>query len=420
MGGQVIVTDHHSIADDNIPQCLVLNPAQPDCGFAGHALAGVGVAFYFAAGLRAMLAKDPEFRERSEQINLKQFLAFVALGTIADVVPLSSTNRILVRAGLEALLDTPFPGLKALLKSSDIHNSAVSTEDIGFLLGPKINAAGRLGESHLAIDLFIQRDPKHAEKLTDTLTSLNEKRKSICLQSLESALNKSNKILIDRDKCLIVEGELHQGVAGIVASRLVDSFGVPVVVFSRKVEPDGKQYLVGSARSVTGVNITQCIRGCADLTIRFGGHEMAAGLTIPPENYESFCSRFKALVRTALSDIVDLKDDSVYDVKIPVETLMSPEYIEYFRLLEPFGPGNMLPIFCDPSATIIDSKKVGKSAEHLQVMIRGKYSNHKGIGFRLGEKLSDIQENPRRNLIYVPTLNRYRGTVSWQIRVIDL
>ncbi|TKB27364.1 single-stranded-DNA-specific exonuclease RecJ [Desulfopila sp. IMCC35006] len=422
LGGKIIITDHHSMPEQNVPDCLVLNPSQPSCGFNGQHLAGVGVAFYLAAGIRAELAKRPTTKKIADsagRLNLKKYLAFVALGTIADVVNLTPTNRILVRAGLEALADPQFTGLNELLTSCEITGGYVTSEDIGYLIGPKINAAGRLGESTVVVELLTEADRKRAKHLAQVLTDLNEQRKRISSENLETALSITSAGQIEQDKCVIVKGDLHQGVAGIVASRLVDMFRVPAIVFAQKRHSDGQVSFVGSARSVDGVNIVALLAKCSQWIERFGGHEMAAGLTVSADSMTQFSSHFTVLAGKAVRErkIIIKKQ---YDINCPSELMMDQDHLRCLQLLEPFGPGNPQPVFQDAAATILDSRAVGRNSEHLQVTIRGKFANLKGIGFRLGEVLEDVQRQPRRKMIYTPTMNRFRGNVSWQVRVIDI
>ena len=422
IGGKVIVTDHHSLSEQLVPDCLVLNPSQPLCGFHDHHLAGVGVAFYLAAGIRAELscqANTHSLENIASNLNLKKYLAFVALGTIADVVKLTPTNRILVRAGLEALLEPQFLGLLELLASCEISSGYVTSEDIGFLIGPKINAAGRLGESKIVVELLTVSDRKEAKLLAQKLTEINEKRKRISSTNLETALTSTNLALIEQNKSVIVKGDLHQGVAGIVASRLVEMFKVPAIVFAQKTNPDGKVSFVGSARSVAGINIVALLSACSQWIERFGGHEMAAGLTVSVENIGKFTAYFAVLTAKAMKEkkIIPKKQ---YDICCSSELIMDQDHLRCLQLLEPFGPGNPQPVFQDGAATILDSRTVGRDAEHLQVTIRGRYANLKGIGFGLGTLLDDIQRRPKRKMVYTPTMNRFRGNISWQVRVIDI
>ncbi len=419
IGGKVIITDHHSLPEKSLPDCLVLNPSQPSCGFHGQHLAGVGVAFYLAAGIRAELSLHSLVGVVASKINLKRYLAFVALGTVADVVDLTSTNRILVRGGLETLAESHFIGLVELLVSCEITGDYITSEDIGYLIGPKINAAGRLGESKIVVELLTEQNRKNARRLVQQLTELNIERRRISSDNLETALTSISATTLEQNKCAIVRGNLHQGVAGIVASRLVDMFRVPAIVFAKKEDAGGQVFFTGSARSVEGVNIIALLTKCAQWIERFGGHEMAAGLTVSDDNFNNFETYFTSLVKEAMKG-QQVKPKKQYDIRCSTELIMNKEHLGCMRLLEPFGPGNPQPIFMDPAVTIIDSRAVGRDSEHLQVTIRGRYSNFKGIGFSLGKLLNDIQNEPQRNMIYTPTMNRFRGMTNWQVRVIDL
>ncbi len=419
IGGKVIITDHHSLPEQSIPDCLVLNPSQPDCGFHDQYLAGVGVAFYLAAGIRSELSLNTPLCDEASRLNLKKYLAFVALGTIADIVHLAATNRILVRAGLEALAEPHFVGIKELLLSCEISGDQISSEDIGYLIGPKINAAGRLGESEIVVKLLTEQDRKTARRLSQQLTELNIERKRISDENLEIALTSTSLSLVEKNRSVIVRGDLHQGVAGIVASKLVDKFRVPAIVFAKKTDQNGVVFYTGSARSVKGVNIISLLAKCAEWIEKYGGHEMAAGLTVQREKINNFEAHFAVLTRRAMEDL-QVKPKKQYDIRCSAELIMDKDHLNCFRLLEPFGPGNPQPIFHDPAVTIVDCRTVGRESEHLQITVRGKFSNYKGIGFNLGTQLDNIQRTPNRMMIYTPTMNRFRGAINWQIRVIDL
>ena len=419
MGGKTIITDHHSLPKNSLPDCVILNPSQKNCGFHREHLAGVGVAFYLAAGIRSRLLSIGNLSHDLRQLKLKYFLAFVALGTVADVVKVSATNRILVRGGFEAIKNSAFPGITALLDSCDIHNGEIGSEDVGFLLGPLINAAGRIGDSETVVKLLTTEDAAEADILTKKLVKLNLKRKSICSSDFKLALEKISKNLISEDKCIVVSGEIHQGIAGIVASRLVDMFMVPAIVFGATKGDNGERLLVGSARSVEGVSVVEALDNTSGLLLKHGGHAMAAGATLAEDNFLEFGVKFKSFIRNLVKERPVRKTNAAV-FACEVDEMMSKKWLTFYELLEPFGPGNELPVFIDKNVSIVDSKRVGKEAEHLQVAVRGKYSNYKGIGFGLGERRSEIQGTPRRELRYTPTKNRFRGRTSWQIKITDI
>lgn len=419
LGGTVIVTDHHAIPGDGLPNCIILNPSQTSCGFNGMHLAGVGVAFYLAAGIRSFYRQKNSLLKEHSDVNLKRYLAFVALGTLADMVQLTETNRILVRAGVEALLATDFVGLQQLLSVCEIGNGVIPSEDIGYAIGPKINAAGRLGESRVVVDLLTTDDLRFAKKLSNKLLDLNRERRRITEENFDTALSIVSSSLVEKCRSVIVQGDMHPGVVGIVASRLVDLYGVPAIVFASLEDEAGNMFYTGSARSVDGVNIIEILSEASVWLEKFGGHEMAAGLTVRRDNYPGFSTRILSLLQDAYNSRTVVKKKK-FDASCPVETLMSDDYLQFLQLLEPFGPGNEQPLFEDPAAKVIDTRKVGRDMEHLQLTIRTKYSQLKGIGFGLADRAHDIQRQPVRKLIYTPTINRFRGTISWQVRVLDV
>jgi single-stranded-DNA-specific exonuclease len=420
LGGKVIITDHHAVPKEGVPDCLVVNPSQKDCGFHGEKLAGVGLAFYLAAAVRSELGRLPEQALLSHKINLKKYLPFVALGTIADMVDLTPTNRILVRSGIEALESTEFYGLTELLSCHQITGSRLTSEDIGYLLAPKINAPGRLGDSSLAVSLLVAENKRLAKKMADKLICINDERKRVCENNFENALASLSRSAVAEQGCAIVCGEMHLGVAGIVAARLVEEFAVPALVLAKMIGRDGSSICSGSARSVDGVNMVELLEQCSPYLLRFGGHAMAAGLSLLAENFLVFSQMFSSLARNALTtrDLSQQKKEP--QIHLSVDQLMAEEHLDLLQLLEPYGPGNPQPIFHDAAARVVDVRAIGRDFAHLQLTIRGKYRNYKGVGFHLGKRLAEIQSSPQRKMSYTPTLNRFRGTVSWQVRVIDL
>ncbi len=379
MGGDVIVTDHHAIPREGPPKCIVVNPAQKSCGFHKEKIAGVGVAFYLAAAVRSLLIKKNSYPD-AKNINLKSFLAFVALGTVADLVEMTATNRILIRGGLEELECPRFVGIAALLEGAGIFGN-VSSEDIGFLIGPRLNAAGRLGNSLLAVEVLISENSKIAKEKAESLNQLNDKRKRQTLADLDLAQSKISEYQVAKEKVCIVFGEFHPGVAGIVASKLVEIYGVPALVLSR-VSGKGERLYTGSGRSVKEVNLINIIQQCDQFLEKYGGHAMAAGLTVKEQNIEQFAAQLGRKIRNVLEKKdkerrADTLQPDSYDLGCAIDSVMSREGLQYFSLLEPFGPGNPQPKFYDDNAVVVDARTVGRQAEHLTLMLRGRYSRYK-------------------------------------------
>ncbi|SDP17171.1 single-stranded-DNA-specific exonuclease RecJ [Desulforhopalus singaporensis] len=418
-GADVIVTDHHELPGDGVPETLILNPMQQDCGFAGEKLAGVGVAFYLAAKIRSELIENSKYNQAAAAINLKNYLAFVALGTIADMVELTATNRILVRAGVETLDATPFTGLKLLLQSSGVERGDLSSEDIGFLIGPKINAAGRLGESRAVVELFTTDDLQKIKTNISLIESLNSKRKELCLADTDQAFLELEQETASDRKAIVLAGDYHLGVAGIVASRITDKYNLPVIILSRQTDSSGNCYFKGSGRSVEGIDLVASLADCSSLLIKFGGHKMAVGLTVDGRRVGEFIKRFESAVAKQFCNL-QRAQIAPYDVQCSVSEVMDDESLYFLKLLEPFGTANPHPKFLDKTMNIVCAKTVGQNEEHLSVTIRGKYTNYKGIGFGLGKDIDEVQRSPTRPAVFTYTKNRYRNTVSWQVRLLTL
>lgn len=420
---EFIISDHHTLPQSDLPACVTLNPSDSSCGFHDEKLAGVGVAFYLAAGLRSFLLKTDLFTNAAKKIKLKDFLSFVALGTVADMVQLTPTNRILVRAGFEALENTPFPGLKELLRSCDISDYKINSEEISFLFGPLLNAPGRLGDSDLSVKTLTADTPEKAKKLCKKLLKINNERKAVCSDSFDFTLTRLNPLEVEQSGCAIVQGDIHLGVAGIVASKLVEHYKVPAVILGAKkndINPE-KTILSGSLRSIEGINIVSILEKCSQCLLKFGGHEMAAGISLYAKDFNDFKQIFiKEVSRAWLLKSYNKPEESKIKIRCSVDELHTSTALSYLKFLEPFGPGNDRPVFIDDNATIHYCRKVGNDGAHLQLAIRGKYSNFKGIGFGFGSLLPSIQKNPYRSIMYSPTINRYRGTKSWQIRIIEI
>lgn len=419
LGGTVIVTDHHQVPLGNLPDCVILNANQKGCGFVNYKLAGVGVAFYLAAALRTALENIGYFKDLKRP-NMKEYLGFVALGTIADLVDITPENRILIRAGMEALTETTLPGLEALLDSAGLKVGPLTSEDISFSLGPRINAAGRLGSADVAVDLMTCDNPTSGAKLSKRLDGYNEKRKIICDDNLETALNNINRYNDADSHAIVVAGEFHSGVIGIVASKIVDIYKKPTIVFARETDDNGEVSFKGSGRSVEGINLLGCLNSCADQIEKFGGHEMAAGLTVTEKYFKAFAKDFNRQVEIQKINNMHMHKTKGVVVECNIDEVMSEETLKYLMKFEPFGPGNEKPVFMDPEADVVSCKAIGGNSQHIQVTIRGSYMNYRGVGFGLGDKYEDIRRNPHRQITFSPMINRYRGVVDWQLRIVDI
>lgn len=308
LGIQVLVTDHH-LPGDELPDALaIINPNQPDCNFPSKNMAGVGVIFYLMLALRAELRKRGVFTSNKEQPNLANFLDLVALGTVADVVKLDDNNRILVQQGLQRIRKgRGCAGINALLKIAKRDYQQTSTYDIGFVLGPRLNAAGRLDDMALGIECLLTDDETQATKMAHQLDQLNRERREIEASMQEDALEileatfKSKKLDTNSYSLCLFDENWHQGVIGILASRIKEKFHRPVIIFA----PGNGNEIKGSGRSIPGFHLRDALDLVAkqhpQLILKFGGHAAAAGLTIQTENFTFFCDAFEKVAKTKLT-----------------------------------------------------------------------------------------------------------------------
>ncbi len=418
-GATAIVTDHHLISGDRLPPCIVINPSQPECGFCGEHLAGVGVAFYLAAGLRSWLRRQGYFQHQTEP-NLKSFLAYAALGSIADMVPLRKSNRILVRTGLEVLEKTEFPGLRSLLEISGMADGNVFADDVGFQLGPKINAAGRMAHAEFAVQLLISTGQSEAKKMARKLEQLNNLRKKTCDDDLEKALTLIDQFEVQSTRCCIVYGPFHHGILGILASRLMDVLKTPTIVLSAIDIGGGgdSRILKGSCRSPEHIDITSILHFCQELLESYGGHRAAAGLSLQEGKLQEFKYKFTSAVKSL--PVQKSTTGLVPEVEISIQEIFNSSYLNILSLCEPFGQGNQRPVFVDKEAIVIDVRQVGSRKEHLQMSFRANGRPCKGIGFHLGDKIKIAREGRGCEVTYSLAPNRFNGNLQWQVLVLDL
>ena len=291
-GIDVIITDHHIISDIIPPAVAVVNPKRCDCPSGFHDLAGVGVALYLLICLRKKL-RDINFWQDRPEPNLKSYCDLVALGTLADMVPLTHENRILARTGLDIIRRTHRPGLKALMEICKTSKHAVDTDDIVFGLAPRLNSAGRMDHASISLELLTARDVKTAEKIANSLNHMNQNRRRIENEILIQVHDhlKKNPHLLRKNTLVLAQEGWHLGVLGIVASRIVKKYFRPVVLITT-ADGIGR----GSARSIPGVNLYKGLSACANDIENFGGHSMAAGLEINAKNIEKFEMNFENAV----------------------------------------------------------------------------------------------------------------------------
>ncbi|MEE9240430.1 MAG: single-stranded-DNA-specific exonuclease RecJ [bacterium] len=418
MGIRLIITDHHR-PPERLPEALaVINPRQADCGYPFKGLSGVGIAFKLAAAVRRRL-RDGGFA--GELPNLKQHLDLVALGTVADVVPLLDENHIFVRVGLENLsfsAASPFdrrkPGVRALTAAADLKAEILTTGHVGFVLGPRLNAAGRVGEARLGVDLLTTEDPSEARALAEKLEEWNRQRRELETEAFDEAMKQieANALPGKRSAIVLASERWHPGVIGIVASRLAEQFLRPAVL----VHLDGDEGK-GSARGVAGIHLYEALDRCADLLIQFGGHRGAAGLSIRRENLDAFEERFDQVARESLGEEPP-EPELFLDAVVDFAELDFP-LLERMELMAPFGAGNPQPMLASSGVEVVGAPgSVGRDGTHLKMKLRQRGQTIDSIGFGLGGLLDDPDFlRGKLDVAYFAEVNRWRGSSKVQIQV---
>ncbi len=413
LGMDVIVTDHHEPPPVLPPALAVVNPKRVDCPFPFKGLAGVGVAFNLVRGLRSVLYQQG-FWSGTDVPNLKNYLDLVALGTVADMVPLLEDNRILVKTGLEVLEYSMRPGIRALKKICQL-GSNISTQDIGFRLAPRLNAAGRMAEAEEAFKLLVTPSPEEAESLASRLHQLNQERQSEEAKILRHAL-KQAKETGPRDSYVLYSDEWKRGVVGIVASKMVEQLKRPVILLA----VDGDM-AYGSGRGPDLINLYEVLCECRDHLTGFGGHKAAAGLRLPVKEIGAFQAAFEASVKKAVGD-GDFRPVLRVDFATPLEQLFDPGVHKLFDLLEPFGAEYPEPLLAVERFRVRYQKIVGKGHLKLTLVPQEYNGNGLGCGVELvgwghGDKINLPWE--RMEIVCRPFMSEYQGQRRFTLQLKD-
>lgn len=392
LGMRVIVTDHHGLGLEESPADAVMNPLLGEYPF--RKLCGTGVAFKLAQALLGVEACE-------------DYLDLAALATVADIVPLTDENRVLVSLGLKTIAGRKRPGMRALLRVSG-EPSPIDSDVLGYRLGPRLNAAGRLDDAGKGVRLMMTDDPAEAEQLAEELDILNTERKAAEQKLVKAAEEKAAEHDFIRERALIVCGEnWHVGVIGLAAGRLCQKYYCPACVLS---ESDGM--LHGSLRSVPGVHIHNCLKACDDLLERYGGHEQAAGVTLKAENYAAFCERLQAQVAKA--------DDSCFIPAQPYDAELTlsdctDALLDEMNLMAPFGCGNPAPLLLARGLHPEEKRAVGTEGAHLKLTLRQEGRMMGGIAFSMGHMANDLPD--RVDAVFSLGRNTFRGTTTLQLEV---
>lgn len=397
----VIVTDHH-LPGERLPAAVaVLNPHRDGDPYPFKGLSGVGIAFKLAQALLG----------RSSDDSVSDLLDLVAVGTVADLAPLQQENRQLVWQGLQVLREAARPGLRALAEFAGYGADTLDASAIGFGLGPRLNAAGRLSDAGEAVRLLLSQAGPEAWERASALDALNKDRQDLTNETLDRARELVDRELLAENLILAVDEGFHQGVVGLVASRLADESYRPALVGVREAGT-----IHGSARSIPEFHITEALGQCADLLWKFGGHARAAGFSLPAENLNAFSARIAKLAEERLGGL-SLAPQLPIDAQLEFSEL-TEELMGFIDRLEPCGEANPYPTFETSGALVLTKRTVGARRRHLKLSLRQGGRVFDAIGFRLGDRLSNL---PRMvDVVYRLERNAFRGVVSLQLNLLDL
>lgn len=405
-GIDVVVTDHHTVGAD-LPDALALvNPQRPDCAYPDKGLCGTGLAFRIAELVTRELGVPSD--------GLAELLDLVALATVADLVPLTGENRVLVHFGLRRFADSRVAGVRALLAVSDVEPGGVTSGHLGYRLAPRINAAGRIGESADALRLLLTDDPEEARALAARLDILNTERRDEDRRTFEQAMDAlSDQYDPDRDYGVVLAGEgWHPGVIGIVASRVVEQIHRPVVMVAL-AEGRGR----GSARSIPGFHLYEALAECSEHLERFGGHRQAAGMDVHPAALDDFRRAFNDAARARLEE-VSLRPRLRPDLEVDLGGV-DERLVHWLGYLGPHGIGNAGPLFQARGVHLEGARVVGSN--HVKARLRSDRGQVDAIGFGLADRhgVEELESRPWQVLFRLES-NEWRGRVTAQAKIVDL
>ena len=419
LGITVIVTDHHLAAESLPIADAIVNPNQPGCGFLSKNLAGVGVAFYLMLALRAELKSNGWFEQQGLSVpNLATLLDLVALGTVADVVPLDDNNRILVHQGLQRIRsDKCRPGIQAIIDVADRQRSRLVASDLGFVVGPRLNAAGRLDDMSLGIECLMTDDPARARQIAVQLDSLNRERREIEGSMQQEAVKALEGLNLEESALpfglVLYQADYHQGVIGILAGRIKDKYYRPTIAFAHQDD----NTLKGSARSIPGLHIRDLLEEInsryPDIIDKFGGHAMAAGLSLPLKNLSAFEQVFHQIAEENLKD-KPLAGELISDGELQAEDF-TLDFAQCLKEAGPWGQGFPEPLF-DGEFQLMDQRLVG--SKHLKMMVKHESGVLiDAIAFNVDLSLWPNAQCNHVNMAYKLDINEFRGRTSLQLMV---
>jgi len=407
LGMDTIVVDHHQVPPLPSPAYAILDPLQPECPFPFKGLAGVGVAFHLVVALRSRL-RDSAFWVDSAEPNLLRYLDLVALGTIADVVPLVDINRVLVTYGLRQLVESLRPGIIALKELSGIGKEEISTGHVAFRLAPRLNAGGRMANGRMGVELLLADEYGKARSIAAELDLANRER-----QDIEERIYREAKEVIERDgfgqrKSLVLNSDnWHVGVIGIVASRLAEEFYRPAILIS--LEGDAGK---GSARSIVGFHLYEALQECEEHLLTFGGHKYAAGLKISRNKIEAFRDVFEEAVKRKLEGAASTPTIFI-DAEVDLDEI-TPEFLSYLSFFPPYGQANPRPIFSTKEKLPIRDIRI-LAKDTLKFTLSEKQRTYEVIGFGMGALGPQLPDAVR--IAFHPKMNDWQGVQRLQLEL---
>jgi single-stranded-DNA-specific exonuclease len=408
LGLDIIITDHHTVGAEVPPALAAINPKQHDCTYLFEELSGVGLAYKLA---QALLQSDVSIGPHHELCD--DFLDLVALGTVADLAPLYGENRKLVRHGLQQLNQSLRPGLKALMERAGSRSNSISTGTIGFVIGPRLNAAGRLDSALAAYRLLMAQNEAEATHLAGQLDAQNRERQQLTAETVEVARQIILANEAQQPLYFVTHPDFNPGIVGLAASRLVEEFYRPTLIAEQ-----GPETTKGSARSIREFHITEALDQCADLLMRYGGHAAAAGFTVRNENLPVLKERLLHIAQQSL-DLNQLRPTITIDGEVNLRGVRPP-LIEAITALEPFGYGNPTPCFLTRNLEVKYFKAVGHDENHLRLVLHDGRQGWSAIAFRQGNWASKLQTAQHIDVVYSLEFNEWNGERQMQLNIKDL
>ena len=404
LGIDFIVCDHHLPDAELPPAHAILNPKQKDCNYPYKELCGCGIGF------KLITALAQHFNIPAEEYYC--YLDLVATAIAADIVPMTGENRIMAFYGLKQVNENPCNGIKALIELSGL-KKALHVTNLVFMIAPRVNAAGRMDDARKAVQMFVEKDCTEAYRYAEQLHADNSDRREADSSITGEALSllQNDEVLASRKSTVVFQPHWHKGVVGIVASRLIEHYYRPTIVLTQSGE-----VISGSARSVNGFNLYEAIHACREHLLGYGGHFAAAGMTMMPEQLDAFCKKFEDVVASTIEPHL-LVPELVIDCEISFRDL-KPSFYNIIRQMEPFGPGNVQPVFIAKNVTDTGYSKILKE-QHIRFSLQQDNIIFTGIGFGMADKFPLLNLKKPVDIVFTLDENEWNGHKHLQLKMID-